>query len=315
MMAFQQPRPSLMARMPTARGRLSEDAPLSKHTWFRVGGPADVLFRPDDVGDLRVFLKHLPLDIPVQVLGVGSNMLVRDGGVRGVVIRLLGPFAEISTDGALIRAGAGALDVNVAKTAAKNGLAGLEFFSGIPGTVGGALRMNAGAYGSETKDVLISATAVDREGNLHTVPAKDLGYGYRTSRAPEDWIFVEAVFQARPGEPAKIEAKMAEIAESRSASQPIRSRTGGSTFKNPGGLDPDGPKAWKLIDSVGGRGRTLGGAKFSEQHCNFLINTGEATAEDLERLGEIIRNEVKEKTGLELQWEIKRIGEPRDDQR
>ena len=314
MMAAIQRRPSIMDRLPAARGRISEDAALSKVTWFRVGGPADILFRPADVEDLRAFLKGLPFDIPVFVLGVGSNLLVRDGGVRGVVIRLLGPFAGIEVEEDRIRAGAGALDVNVAKVAARNGLAGLEFLSGIPGTVGGALRMNAGAYGAETKDVLVSATAIDRDGAFHTVAAKDLGYGYRTSRAPADWIFVEAVFQARPGDKDAIDARMTEIAESRAASQPIKSRTGGSTFKNPGGLNPDGPKAWKLIDGVGGRGKTLGGAKFSEQHCNFLINTGEATAEELERLGEIIREQVQDKTGISLEWEIKRIGEPRDDQ-
>jgi len=314
MMAALQRRPSILDRLPATRGRVSEDAALSKVTWFRVGGPADILFRPADVEDLSRFLKGLPADIPVFVLGVGSNVLVRDGGMRGVVVRLLGPFAGIDVEEDRIRAGAGALDINVAKVAARNGLAGLEFFSGIPGTIGGALRMNAGAYGAETKDVLISATAVDRDGIIHTVQAKDLGYGYRSSRAPSDWIFVEAVFQARPGDRNEIDARMAEIADSRAASQPIKSRTGGSTFKNPGGLNPEGPKAWKLIDSVGGRGKTLGGAKFSEQHCNFLINTGEATAEDLERLGEIMREQVQDKIGINLEWEIKRVGEPRDDQ-
>ncbi len=314
MMAAVQPRPSILERLPAARGRISEDADLSKVTWFRVGGPADILFRPADAEDLCAFLRGLPFDIPVFVLGVGSNILVRDGGMRGVVVRLLGPFAGIDVEEDRIRAGAGALDVNVAKVAARNGLAGLEFLSGIPGTVGGALRMNAGAYGAETKDVLVSATAIDRDGAVHTVKAKDLRYAYRTSSAPADWIFVEAVFQARRGDMNDIAARMDEIAASRAASQPIKSRTGGSTFKNPGGLNPDGPKAWKLIDSVGGRGKTLGGAKFSEQHCNFLINTGEATAEDLERLGEIIREQVQDKTGINLEWEIKRIGEPRNDQ-
>lgn len=306
-------RPSLLGRMPAAQGRISEDSLLSKVTWFRVGGPADILYRPTDVNDLSDFLRGLPLDIPVLPIGVGSNLLVRDGGIRGVVIRLLGPFAGIDVEENTIRAGAGALDVNVAKVAARNGLAGLEFLSGIPGSIGGALRMNAGAYGAETKDVLISATAVDRSGTIHTVDTKDLGYSYRHSEAPEDWIFVEGLFKAYPDDPAKITARMEEIADSRIASQPIKSRTGGSTFKNPGGLNPDGPKAWKLIESVGGRGKTLGGAKFSDQHCNFLINTGEATAEDLERLGEVIRKEVQDKIGINLEWEIKRIGEPSDD--
>jgi len=299
--------------LPPVRGRVTYDAPLSKVTWFRVGGPADVVFRPEDLDDLCAFLAALPEDVPVLVIGVGSNLLVRDGGVRGVVIRLLGPFAGIDVDGETVRAGAGALDQNVAKVAAKHGLSGLEFLSGIPGSIGGALRMNAGAYGAETKDVLIGATAVDRQGGVHALTPEDMGFGYRKSSVPADWIFTEAVFRAMPGNRDEIEARMAEIAEKRSQSQPIRSRTGGSTFKNPAGLDPDGPKAWKLIDSVGGRGLTIGGAQVSNQHCNFLINTGEATAEDLERLGEELRAKVKEKTGIILEWEIKRVGETRDE--
>lgn len=299
--------------LPPVRGRVTFDAPMSKVTWFRVGGPADVVFRPEDQEDLRAFLTALPEDVPVLVIGVGSNLLVRDGGFRGVVIRLLGPFAGIEVEGETVRAGAAALDVNVAKIAARHGLAGLEFLSGIPGTVGGALRMNAGAYGAETKDVLISATAVDRQGRVHNVTAAEMGFSYRKSTVPADWIFTEAVFRAHPGDKQEIEARMAEIAEKRSDSQPIRSRTGGSTFKNPAGLDPAGPKAWKLIDSVGGRGLTIGGAQVSNQHCNFLINTGEATAEDLERLGEELRAKVKEKTGISLEWEIKRVGETKDE--
>lgn len=305
--------PELPFDLPPARGRVTFDAPLSKVTWFRVGGPADVVFRPEDTQDLAAFLAALPEAVPVMVIGVGSNLLVRDGGVRGVVVRLLGPFAEIDVEGETVRAGTGALDVNVAKVAARNGLAGLEFFSGIPGSIGGALRMNAGAYGGETKDVLVSATAVDRQGTIHEVSGKDMGFAYRKSSVPADWIFTEAVFRANPGNRDEIEARMAEIAEKRSGSQPIRSRTGGSTFKNPAGLDPEGPKAWKLIDSVGGRGLTIGGAQVSNQHCNFLINTGEATAEDLERLGEELRAKVKEKTGINLEWEIKRVGETRDE--
>ncbi|WP_425405963.1 UDP-N-acetylmuramate dehydrogenase [Hwanghaeella sp.] len=299
--------------LPPVRGRVSFDAPLSKVTWFRVGGPADVVFRPEDVDDLCAFLAALPAEVPVLVIGVGSNLLVRDGGVRGVVIRLLGPFAGIEVDGDTVRAGAGALDQNVAKTAAKHGLTGLEFLSGIPGSIGGALRMNAGAYGAETKDVLISARAVDRQGKVHDVTAAEMGFDYRKSSVPADWIFTEALFRATPGNREEIEARMAEIAEKRADSQPIRSRTGGSTFKNPGALDPKGPKAWKLIDSVGGRGLTMGGAQVSNQHCNFLINTGEATAEDLERLGEELRAKVKEKTGIILEWEIKRVGETKDE--
>lgn len=299
--------------LPPVRGRVTFAAPMSKVTWFRVGGPADVVFRPEDQEDLSAFLASLPADVDVMVIGIGSNLLVRDGGVRGVVIRLLGPFAGIEAEGETVRTGAGALDQNVAKVAARHGLTGLEFLSGIPGSIGGALRMNAGAYGAETKDVLISATAVDRQGNVHEVTAEDMGFGYRKSSVPADWIFTKAVFRAVPGNREEIEAKMAEIAEKRAGSQPIRSRTGGSTFKNPGALDPDGPKAWKLIDSVGGRGLTIGGAQVSNQHCNFLINTGEATAEDLERLGEVLRAKVKEKTGINLEWEIKRVGETKDD--
>lgn len=307
------PTPDLPFDLPQVRGRVTYGAPLSKVTWFRVGGPADVVYRPEDQEDLCAFLASLPENVPVLAVGVGSNLLVRDGGVRGVVIRLLGPFAGIEVDGETVRAGAGALDVNVAKVAARHGLAGLEFFSGIPGSIGGALRMNAGAYGAETKDVLIRATAIDRKGRVHEVPVEEMGFSYRSSKAPADWIFTEAVFRATPGNQDEIEARMAEIAEKRSESQPIRSRTGGSTFKNPAGLDPTGPKAWKLIDSVGGRGLTIGGAQVSNQHCNFLINTGEATAEDLERLGEELRAKVKEKTGINLEWEIKRVGETKDE--
>lgn len=300
----------LIDRLPPARGRYSTGSLMSKVTWFRVGGPADVVFRPADVEDLAAFLKAVPKDIPVMVIGVGSNLLVRDGGVRGVVIRLLGPFADITVeDDGRVRAGAGALDLSVAKAAAKAGLTGLEFLSGIPGTIGGALRMNAGAYGGETRDCLIEATAVDPAGQIHTLAPDDIGFTYRHSALPDDWIFTGAVFQARPGDPDAIKARMAEIAEQRAGSQPIRSRTGGSTFKNPGGADPAGPKAWKLIDAAGCRGMTEGGAMVSEQHCNFLINTGKASARDLEILGEKVREYVKNKTGASLEWEIKRVGE------
>ena len=295
--------------LPNIRGRYSEDSDLSKITWFRVGGPADIVFRPADLDDLSAFIAQKPKDLPVMVIGVGSNLLVRDGGVRGVVIRLLGPFAKVEISGDRVIAGAGALDLTVAKQAAKASLTGLEFLSGIPGTIGGALRMNAGAYGGETKDVLIQATAVDPKGGIHKLNPDDIGYAYRSADLPPDWIFTEAVLQASAGDRAKIDARMAEIAEKRADSQPIRSRTGGSTFKNPGGTNPDGPKAWKLIDAAGCRGMQVGGAQCSEQHCNFLINTGEANAKDLEVLGEKIRESVKQKSGIILEWEIKRVGE------
>ncbi|MEM8988475.1 MAG: UDP-N-acetylmuramate dehydrogenase [Pseudomonadota bacterium] len=296
--------------LPEVRGRYMAGASLADVTWFRVGGPADVLFMPADAEDLATFLKETPSEIPVYPIGVGSNLLVRDGGVRGVVIRLGGPFAKIEAlPDSRIRAGAAALDAAVAKAAARAEVAGLEFYRGVPGTIGGALRMNAGAYGGETRDVLIEAVALDRQGARHTLSNADMGYAYRHSAAPEDLIFIEALFQGRPGDATEIEAKMNEVTSSREATQPIRERTGGSTFKNP---DPDlsgGRKSWQLIDSVGARGRVVGDAQVSEQHCNFLINRGAAAAADLEALGEGVRADVKRETGVELQWEIKRIGE------
>lgn len=295
---------TLMDRLPEVRGRLTPSQLMSALTWFRVGGPADVLFVPEDADDLACFLKDLPGDIPVMVVGVGSNLLVRDGGVEGVVIRLGKAFAKITPEqDHRLRVGAAALDASVAKAAAKAGIAGLEFYRGIPGTIGGALRMNAGCYGTETKDVLIEAVALDRQGNRHVIPAAEMGYTYRHSTAPDDLIFIEAVYQGAPGEPDEILAAMDKITESREATQPIRERTGGSTFKN-----PDGHKSWQLIDAAGGRGLRKGGAQFSELHCNFLINTGDASAADLEGLGEDIRARVREQSGVELQWEIKRIG-------
>jgi UDP-N-acetylmuramate dehydrogenase len=295
--------PTLFDRLPAVRGRLSAGTLLSKVTWFQVGGPADAVFKPADRDDLATFLAALPRDIPVTPIGVGSNLLVRDGGVDGVVLRLGGAFADITVDGDEIDAGAAALDANVAKTAAGASLAGLEFLSGIPGTVGGALRMNAGAYGTETKDVLIWAEAMDRDGTVHRIDAADMGFSYRHCAIPEDWIFLRGRFKATRGDPDAIRARMAEIQESRGASQPIRSRTGGSTFRN-----PDGGKAWKTIDAAGCRGLRIGGAQVSEQHCNFLINTGDATAADLETLGEEVRRRVKASQGIDLTWEIKRIG-------
>jgi len=298
--------PRLIERLPEVRGRYSEDSLLSRVTWFGVGGPAEMMFRPADRDDLAAFLANKPDDVPVTVIGVGSNLLVRDGGIPGVVIRLGKGFVEVSREGAHVRAGSGALDANVARWCAEEGLEGLEFYSGIPGTIGGALRMNAGAYGVETKDVLVSAEAVDMRGTVHAVEAKTLGLTYRHSDAPADWIFTAAIFRAKPGDRAAIAKRMEEIQASREATQPIRSRTGGSTFKN-----PPGEKAWQLIERAGCRGLTRGGAMVSEKHCNFLINTGGATAAELEGLGEDVRRRVRETTGITLEWEIKRVGVPR----
>ncbi len=294
----------LMDRLPKVRGKLIPNQPMAALTWFRVGGPADVVFIPEDEDDLAAFLKATPDDVPVMVVGVGSNLLVRDGGIPGVVIRLGKSFARITAEvGGRIRAGAAALDVAVAKAAAEAGVAGLEFYVGIPGSIGGALRMNAGSYGTETCDVLVEARALDRRGNVHTIPVNQMGYTYRHSTAPDDLIFVEALYQGQPGEPETIRTRMNEITSSREATQPIREKTGGSTFKN-----PEGAKSWQLIDAAGGRGLVRGDAQFSELHCNFLINRGNATAADLETLGEDIRAEVKAQSGIDLHWEIKRIG-------
>jgi UDP-N-acetylmuramate dehydrogenase len=293
----------LLERLPKVRGRLTENAPLSGVTWFRVGGPAEVMFRPADREDLAHFIEGLPGDVPVTVIGVGSNLLVRDGGVPGVVIRLGKGFAEIEARDGYLHAGAAALDVNVARMAAEAGLAGLEFLSGIPGTMGGALRMNAGAYGRELVDVVIAAEALDAKGRLHRLDKQALGLGYRHCSVPEDWIFLGADLKTQAGDPAAIRARLAEIQSAREASQPIRSRTGGSTFAN-----PQGGKAWELIDRAGCRGLRLGGAMVSEKHTNFLINTGSATAADIESLGETVRRRVRETSGIELSWEIRRIG-------
>ncbi|HWB50283.1 MAG TPA: UDP-N-acetylmuramate dehydrogenase [Stellaceae bacterium] len=293
----------LIDRLPPVRGRLTPNAPVGPMTWFRVGGPAEALFRPADEADLAAFLKALPAEIPVTVIGVASNLLVRDGGIPGVTIRLARGFAEISAEGDTVRAGAGALDLNVALTAAEAGIAGLEFLCGVPGTIGGGLRMNAGAYGSEIKHVLVEAAAVDRSGALHRVAAGALGLSYRHSDAPGDWIFTAAVLRGRRGEPAEIAARMEAIKAAREASQPIRTRTGGSTFAN-----PPGDSAWRLIDAAGCRGLTRGGAMVSEKHANFLINTGNATAADIEGLGEEVRRRVHAQSGVVLEWEIRRVG-------
>jgi UDP-N-acetylmuramate dehydrogenase len=296
---------SWRSELPAVRGKLLFDEPLAPFTWLRVGGPAEVLFLPTDAEDLSAFLRRLPAEAPVTVLGVGSNVIVRDGGVPGVVIRLSGrAFGQITAgEGGRITAGVAALDAQVARTAAKAGLAGLEFYAGIPGSVGGALTMNAGCYGAETKDVLVSAWGFDRSGERRDLALADFGYTYRHSEAPADIVWVEAVLQGRPDDPAAVEARMAEITARREQTQPIREKTGGSTFKN-----PPGQSSWKLVDEAGWRGKAFGGAMFSPLHANFLINTGEATAADLEGLGEAVRAEVKTKFGVELEWEIKRIG-------
>jgi UDP-N-acetylmuramate dehydrogenase len=300
----------LIGRLPGVRGRLTADAPLSGVTWFRVGGPAEVMFRPADPEDLKTFLAAKPEDVPVTVIGVASNLLVRDGGVPGVVIRLGRAFASVEAEGDEILAGAGALDLNIAEAARRAGIAGLEFFCGVPGTLGGALRMNAGAYGKELKDVLVWAEACDAGGQIHRVTGEDLGLGYRHSNAPADWIFLSARLAGSFGDPVAIGRRMAEIQAARSESQPIRTRTGGSTFKN-----PPGAKAWELIDRAGCRGLRLGDAMVSEQHCNFLINTGQATAAELEALGEEVRRRVKAATGIALEWEIRRIGVAKEEER
>ena len=300
----------LISRLPQVRGAYTADAPMSDLTWLRAGGPADVLYRPADVADLQAFLKAKPADIPVMAIGVGSNLLVRDGGVRGVVVRLGGAFGKIAVEeGGRIRAGAAALDVAVAKAAAQASLTGLEFLRGIPGTIGGGLRMNAGAYGREFKDALVEAVAVDGKGELRRFTPDELGMRYRHTDATPDLIFVEALFQATPGDKAAIEARMAEITSSREATQPIKTRTGGSTFKNPDLALSGGRKAWQLIDAAGCRGLRRGEIMISELHCNFLVNLSEAKGNEIESLGEEVRARVREMTGVELEWEIKRIGE------
>ena len=292
--------------LPPVRGRLLFDEPLGPFTWFRVGGPAEVVFLPQDEDDLAQFLKALDPAVPVISLGVGSNTLVRDGGVEGVVVRLGKGFSSVEPrDGARIFTGAAVLDAILAREAAKAGIAGLEFFRGVPGSIGGALTMNAGCYGAETKDVLVEAYAVTRAGQRITLTNADLGYSYRKSAraATEPLIFTGALFEGTADEPAAIEARMTAITERREASQPIREKTGGSTFKN-----PPGHSSWQLVDQAGWRGKPFGGAMFSPLHANFLINTGAATAADLEGLGEAVRADVKAKFGVELDWEIKRIG-------
>jgi UDP-N-acetylmuramate dehydrogenase len=305
MMPARMSKSSLLERLPKMRGRYSENAVLANTTWFRVGGPAEVLFRPADLDDLADFLAQRPADVPVTAIGVGSNLLVRDGGVPGVVVRLGRGFADIRADGDAVEAGGGALDLNVAHVAAEAGIAGLEFLCGIPGTIGGALRMNGGAYGSEIRDVVVWAKALDLHGRRYCLTPGRLGLTYRHCAVPEGWIFTLARLQGKPGDKQAIAQRMAEIQSQRAETQPVRSRTGGSTFANPKGL-----KAWELIEHAGCRGLKRGGAMVSEKHCNFLINTGDATAADIEGLGEEVRRRVFEATGVTLEWEIRRIGVP-----
>jgi UDP-N-acetylmuramate dehydrogenase len=294
----------LNAQLPKLRGRLLANQSLAELIWFRVGGPAQVLFMPEDEADLAYMLAGLPTDIPVTVIGLGSNLIVRDGGVPGVVVRLGRGFGEVKLEtGGRIRAGAAVPDVKVGRAAQEGGLAGLAFFRGIPGAVGGALRMNGGAYGRETKDTLIEARGVDRQGRGRVFSNGDMGFSYRHCGLPDDVIFTQALFQGAPGDRSAIAAEMERITEAREATQPIKSRTGGSTFKN-----PVGHKAWQLIDAAGCRGLRLGDAQVSEMHCNFLINLGGASAADIEGLGETVRERVKKNSGIALEWEIKRIG-------
>ena len=290
-------------KVPALRGRLLANQSLAELTWFRVGGPAQVLFMPEDENDLAYLLSNLPAEIPVTVIGLGSNLIVRDGGVSGVVVRLGRGFGDIAVEGLDLRVGAAVPDVKVARAAQEAGIAGLSFLRGIPGSIGGALRMNGGAYGREIRDALIEARAVDRGGRVHVFSNSEMGFAYRHSGAPHDCIFTQAVFRGERGDPAVIAAEMDKITESREATQPIKTRTGGSTFKNPAGK-----KAWELVDAAGCRGLRFGGAQVSEMHTNFLLNLGSATAADIETLGETVRQRVKENSGIELDWEIKRIG-------
>jgi UDP-N-acetylmuramate dehydrogenase len=305
-MSFPDISAELHALMPQLRGRVSANEPLAPYTWFRVGGPAQILFMPADEADLSYFLERLPREIPVVVIGLGSNLIVRDGGLRGVVIRLSAKgFGEVTVeDGHRLRVGAATPDVKAARAAAEAGIDGLAFYRGIPGGIGGALRMNAGAHGGETKDALIEARAIDRNGALRVFTNADLGFSYRHCSAPEDVVFTEALYRGRPGDPAAILAEMDRITAAREASQPIKEKTGGSTFRN-----PDNHKAWQLIDAAGCRGLSVGDAQVSVMHCNFLINRGGATAADIEALGEEVRRRVRENSGVDLHWEIKRIGE------
>jgi UDP-N-acetylmuramate dehydrogenase len=303
-MAFADIVAELRAKMPKARGRLLANQPLAELTWFRVGGPAQVLFMPEDENDLAYFLANLPREVPVTAIGLGSNLIVRDGGVPGVVIRLGRGFNDVTVeDETRLRVGCAVPDVKVARAAQEAGISGLSFMRGIPGGIGGALRMNGGAYGRETKDALLEARGVDRSGQIHVFANGDMHYSYRHCGVADDVVFTQALFQGAPGDRDAIAAEMEQITEAREATQPVKSRTGGSTFKN-----PPGHKAWQLIDAAGCRGLRVGDAQVSEMHCNFLINLGSASAADIEDLGETVRQRVKENSGVDLEWEIKRIG-------
>jgi UDP-N-acetylmuramate dehydrogenase len=291
--------------LPPVRGTYAENAPLKDLVWFRAGGNAEILFRPADVDDLATFLAAKSADTRVSVVGVGSNLLVRDGGIPGVVVRLPGAFGKLAIESNRIRVGAAALDATVARAAAEAGIGGLEFLRGVPGTIGGALRMNAGCYGREIKDILVEATAITGKGEKITLRLSDMGFSYRKSAVSDDVIFVEAVFEGVKGDAVEIKSRMNALVERRESTQPVKSKTGGSTFKN-----PPGHKAWELIDQSGCRGLMRGAAQVSEKHCNFLINTGDAIAADIEGLGEDVRARVKAKFGVELEWEIKRVGVP-----
>lgn len=293
----------LIARLPQVRGKLRKNAELSKANWFQVGGRAEVLFRPEDAQDLADFIAYKPSDIPVTVLGVGSNLLVRDGGIDGVVIRLGRGFTDCRAEGDMIIAGAGCLNSNAVMVTMEHSIGGLEYLSGIPGSIGGALAMNAGAYGTETCNVLMEAQAVDPKGYIHTLKPELIGYTYRHCGLPEGWIFTQGIFRGTKEVPETIKARIDDISTQRYSTQPVRSRTGGSTFRN-----PPGHKAWQLIDAAGCRGLRVGGAQMSELHCNFMINTGDATAADLEILGETVRKRVLNHSGIKLEWEIKIVG-------
>ncbi len=303
MMAAVKPSSSLVERLPSVRGSYRENAPLARISWFRVGGAAEVMFRPADVDDLAAFIAACPPGVPLTVIGLASNLLVRDGGVPGVVVRLGREFADVRINGNTVHAGAGAVGANIARAVAEAGISGLEFLSGIPGTIGGALRMNAGAFGREMKDIVCSARAIDARGIIQELKAADLDFEYRRCGVPEGWIFVSAVLRGTPGDLAEISALMAKIKSDRQATQPMGTATGGSTFANPTGY-----KAWQLIDEAGCRGLVRGGAMVSDKHCNFLVNTGTATASDLEGLGEEVRRRVFENSGIKLEWEIRRVG-------
>lgn len=295
---------SILPQLPQVRGRYLEEVPLSRSTWFQVGGPAEVTYKPADLKDLQFFLKERPRDIPIHIIGLGSNLLVRDGGIRGVVIRLGSGFTNMYTDGTTMHIGAAAMDRNVAMASIDAEIEGFEFLCGIPGTIGGALRMNAGAYGCDMSKILEEALVLDPQGKFYRLKPEQLGLGYRHCSIPKDWIFIGAKIKGRQGKADEIRSRIEEYLSTREETQPVRSRTSGSTFAN-----PEGYSAWKLIDEAGCRGLKVGGAQMSEMHCNFMLNTGDASAQDLEDLGNEVKARVKTKSGIDLRWEIEKIGE------